>query len=73
MENDTEQKVKGKIHIFVGGIILGMLICAILIPTTPGGKRMVEARELVNQCEINLPRSQTCAIIAIPKDLGEVK
>lgn len=73
MDNDIEPKKKSNLGLLAFVFIVGMSVAAVGISLTPGGKRTTEVKDLVNQCEKDLPRSQTCAIIAVPKQLGEMK
>lgn len=44
------------------GFAFGLLLSMVIIIFTPGG-----AISLKKECEESLPRSQTCVLIAIPK------
>lgn len=59
-----------KIETFLEGVllgaILGIVLHSILLYTVPSSPiRMIQ--EKINECEKDLPRSQKCVIIAVPK------
>mgnify|MGYP006951076324 CR=1 FL=1 len=74
MENDSDLKGKGsKIGVLCVGIVLGFMATAILVGTSPGIEKLKTYGQMIDQCEISLPRSEMCVMIAVPKQLGEMK
>lgn len=62
-----------KLSVFCTGIIVGIAATLVLIGTADGTQRLKAYGEMVNQCEINLPRNEKCAMIAVHKPIGEKK
>lgn len=53
-------------NIFMGGFIIGMaMMFAIVFFAEP--EWIQPARKAKQECELNIPRKETCVIIALPK------
>ncbi len=48
------------------GIFLGFMISGLIILVDPTSYRNVH-KQAIEECEKELPRSQTCVVIAVPK------
>lgn len=59
--------MKGKIeNIFVGLIFLGMIWLVLMIIISEAGK---VGMGLITECEKDLPRNQTCILMAVPEEV----
>lgn len=59
--------------IFCGGVIVGIVASIISLGETDGAKQLVAYKEMVDQCELLLPRSDKCVMIAVPKQVSTLK
>lgn len=56
---------------FLFGVMIGLLIGIMLVTTNDA--RIKEYDIVVEVCQKDLPRTQTCKIIAVPDSHGDVK
>ena len=59
---------------FLAGTIFALIFAIFLVETGPLGETFDQKKSLIQECEIELPRTEHCVLIAVPekdKDNGE--
>lgn len=58
------------IHAFPAGLLIGVVIgvvCTIFAAVNgPASERYTDTQRSLNECQKDLPRSQTCELVAVP-------